>query len=211
MYAESCDQSYSIGIKMSKRYGDLARKASCVWNKTYVWMEEGSWAKESPVPPFSLSGMCSYWLWRENQSHAPIWNLWVYMGILFFFCNVEDLSVKQRLLWLCCYWDGRIYVPHIITSIIYTNLERLFETPGFGLNSVQDSTWNLVWDLLPFHCCELIWNFNFKSIQGQQMPLHVYSRSFWDSLEVIVSWATKYQNDAAFKCVCIYHRVSVNC
>ena len=30
IYTESCDQSYSIGIKISKQRGDLAMKTSCV-------------------------------------------------------------------------------------------------------------------------------------------------------------------------------------
>lgn len=86
MYAESCDQSCSIGIKISKwNGGDLANKASYVWMKLMFAWRKAAGQGELCASLFPISGRHSYWLWGEkSENHAPIWNLWVYMGILLF-------------------------------------------------------------------------------------------------------------------------------
>lgn len=129
-------------------------------------MEEVS-CKGEPVPPF-------FFIWNV---FLPTWEK-IRVMPLFGICEFIWASCFSSFVMLkICLWnkdfcgfvtemEEYMYLYNYI-NYLHKFRESVWKTPGFGLNSVQDSTWNLAWDFLLFHCCELIWTSTLRVYTGR--------------------------------------------
>lgn len=94
MCIKNCDQSNSIGLKLSKQSREfMSNKAPCVWIKCLL-----EWRRRAGRGLGPLRAVHSGWWGRQRcGKHAPIWNF-SSVDIPAFFYNIEHLFVNTKTL-----------------------------------------------------------------------------------------------------------------